>query len=317
VDEGVPADPLEQRMLRIGALLEEAEERLAGPSGARVAFVGALAILLREGLEGALLVLLLLGWARRAGAETGAARGDARAVHGGWLAAVAAGALTWIAAGAVLTAVGGARRELIEGVVALVAVVVLLAASHFVLARLDAARRVAALKRRLAAVSSTPRRRLVLASLAFVAVYREAFEVVLFLRALMLDSAGGSLAVVAGAIAGGGACVIVVLAMSRLGQKLRPGPLLTAAGTLLCSLAVVLAGKGVRSLQEAGFVAIDPLTMPRLDWLGVYPTMQTTMAQLGVLAAFAAILVWAVLPSPASSAPTGSPRAQDEPGEAA
>ena len=41
------------------------------------------------------------------------------------------------------------------------------------------ARRVAALKERLARAASSPRRRLVLASLAFVAVYREAFETVL------------------------------------------------------------------------------------------------------------------------------------------
>jgi high-affinity iron transporter len=278
-----------QHVLRIGALLDAAEEKLAG-GGAGVAFASAFAIILREGLEGALLVLLLLGWARQAGAE---AR-DHRAVHIGWLVAVGLGALTWIAAGSVIARLGGARRELIEGVVALLAAVVLLAASHFVLARLDAKRRVAALRERLQAAISTPRRRWVLASLAFVAVYREAFEVVLFLQALMLDAHASAAPVVGGAAAAAALLVVLVVAMRRIGGRLQPGPLLTAAGTLLCALAVVLAGKGVRSLQEAGIVGIAPLQWPRLDWVGLYPTVQTVAAQAVALGAFAAIAVWAL-----------------------
>ena len=48
---------------------------------------------------------------------------------------------------------------------------------------------------------------------------------------------------------------------------------------MLCLLAIVFAGKGVRALQEAGVVSITPMLAPRLDWLGMFPTVQTVAAQ--------------------------------------
>jgi high-affinity iron transporter len=300
---GVPTAEVEQRALRIGTVLDSADEILAGETGNRVAFVSSLAILLREGLEGALLILLLLGIARR----SGAAEADTRAVHAGWLAAVGLGVVTWFVSGRLLAHIGGVSRELIEGVVALIAAGVLLAVSHFVLARLDAARRVAALKDKLAAAASSPRRRLILASLGFVAVYREAFETVLFLRAIMLDAATSGWAVAAGAGAGIVILIAVVFAMAKLGKRLRPAPLLTALGLLLCVLAVALAGSGVRALQEAGVVGITPIAGPRLDWIGLYPTAQTVMAQVVVLAAFLVLAGWALLRSRAAAQAARAP----------
>ncbi len=289
LENGVGFAAAEQRVLRIGALLDSGEERLAGSGSNRVAFVGSLVILLREGLEGALLVLLLLGWARQAGADGR----DARAVQRGWIAALALGAVTWVAAGSLLGWLGGARRELIEGVVALAAAVVLLAASHFVLAQLNARRRVERLRRRLDAAVSPARRRVVLASLAFVAVYREAFEVVLFLRALMLDAGSSGLAIAAGAGTGVTLLVVLVIFGRRVGSSLAPNRVLRASGALLCALAVVLAGKGIRSLQEAGLASIHALGSPRIDWLGVYPTVETLAAQGIAITVFAAIALWA------------------------
>ena len=45
-------------------------------------------------------------------------------------------------------------------------------------------------------------------------------------------------------------------------------------------LTVVLAGKGVSALQEAGFVGIAPLqVIPRISLIGLFPTLQTVLAQ--------------------------------------
>ncbi len=285
-------DELDEKALQLEALLDRAEETLAGSGGAGVAFASALVVFLREGVEAALLIMLLLGLARRAARPEDAA-GDARAVHMGWIASALLGVATWFASGP-LVALGGARRELIEGVVALLASVVLLATGHFVLARLDARQRVEGIKRRLAAAPSGARRRLVLGGLAFVAVYREAFEVVLFLRAIALD-AGASAGAVAGGVAAGALLLVGVVALLlRLGKRLQPGPLLASMGTLLCVLAVILAGKGVRSLQEAGVVPIHPIDVPRLDWLGLFGTAESVAAQLFVLLSFVTIAVLAV-----------------------
>ncbi|HKA89270.1 MAG TPA: FTR1 family protein [Haliangiales bacterium] len=287
MSSGASADEVEREALQIGALFDRAEEILSGKGGARVAFLGAVVVVLREGVEAALLILLLLGLARRS--ENGAA--SARAVHWGWLAAVGVGLVTWFLSEP-LMALGGARRELMEGIVALLATVVLLLTGHFVLARIDAKHRVEAIKRRLAAAGA--RRKAALAGLAFVAVYREAFEVVLFLRAIILDASASGWAVAAGVGAGMLVLVGIVWLLMRLGRRLKTGPLLATMGTLLCVLAFVLAGKGIRSLQEAGAVGITPIPAPRIDWLGVFPTLQSVGAQLIVLVAFVVVAMIAV-----------------------
>jgi high-affinity iron transporter len=284
---GAPADDVEREALQLGALFDRAEEILSGKGGARVAFLGAVVVILREGVEAALLIMLLLGLARRA--ESPAE--SARAVHWGWLVAIGAGTVTWFLSEP-LMALGGASRELMEGIVALVATVVLLLTGHFVLARIDAKHRVEAIKRKLAA--SGGRRKAVLAGLAFVAVYREAFEVVLFLRAIILDASASGWAVAAGVGAGLVVLIGVVWLLMRLGRRLKTGPLLATMGTLLCVLAFVLAGKGIRSLQEAGVVGIVPIPAPRVEWLGIFPTLQSVAAQVLVLVAFVVVAMIAV-----------------------
>jgi high-affinity iron transporter len=50
-------------------------------------------------------------------------------------------------------------------------------------------------------------------------------------------------------------------------------------------LAVVLAGKGVAALQEAGLVGVVPVRWaPRIAMLGLYPTVQGLSAQAVTLA---------------------------------
>jgi high-affinity iron transporter len=55
---------------------------------------------------------------------------------------------------------------------------------------------------------------------------------------------------------------------------------------------MVFAGKGVAELQEGGWIPINALAgAPRVDFLGVYPTVETILAQ-GVLVA---LLLYALL----------------------
>jgi high-affinity iron transporter len=256
--------------------LEAVETRLRGDTSPWSATLAAFVVVIREGVESVLLVMLLLGLAKRAGAET-----DRRAVHVGWGAAIAAGMVTWFASAAVV-ALGGGNRELVEGIVALLAVIVLLYAGHFVLARMDSQRRIAALKRRFSSIP-TGRRRLLLFTFSFMAAYREAFEVVLFLRAILLGAPGAGGHVVIGSLLGLGACIAVFAITARVGKRLNASLLLNIGGGLLCVLAFVLAGKGVRSLQEAGLVGVVAFDGPRSDLLGVFPTWQTLGAQALVL----------------------------------
>ena len=62
---------------------------------------------------------------------------------------------------------------------------------------------------------------------------------------------------------------------------------------LMAILTVVLAGKGVSALQEAGIIAIAPLRdVPRLSILGLFPTWQSVLAQLLMAVAIAIGFAW-------------------------
>ncbi len=280
---------------RLLVRLDAVESRVAGGASAQAAFAAAFVVIVREGIESALLLMLLCGLVARAGQA-----GDRRAVHAGWIGAVAVGIVAWFASEAVVR-MGGGNRELVEGVVALFAVVVLVYAGHIVLARMDAERRIAALKRRFASIPPA-HRRVVLFGMAFVAVFREVFEVVLFLRAIELSAGGAHAAIGLGVAAGSITCVALILAFRLLRGRIRPGAILNGAGVLLCALALVLAGKGVRSLQEAGVLAVRAFDGPRIDLLGVFPTIETMFAQ--VVVAVAIALVAVVGRRPRAGAPT-------------
>jgi len=59
------------------------------------------------------------------------------------------------------------------------------------------------------------------------------------------------------------------------------GRFFSFTSVLVVILAVVLIGKGMSALQEAGWIGVNVLTaIPRIEWLGVYPTTETMTAQI-------------------------------------
>jgi high-affinity iron transporter len=57
-------------------------------------------------------------------------------------------------------------------------------------------------------------------------------------------------------------------------------------------MAVSFAGQGVAELQAAGWVPATPIRLPTLPALGVFPTVQTALAQVAITLAFVVALVW-------------------------
>ena len=73
--------------------------------------------------------------------------------------------------------------------------------------------------------------------------------------------------------------------MLRFSRKLPIGRFFAFSAALVAVLAVVLAGKGVAALQEAGMIAVTPVrSLPRIEILGVFATLQSLGAQLLALA---------------------------------
>lgn len=276
---------------RLDALLERADA--AAPGGGLVAFFAALAIALREGVEAALLVALLLSLLRKSDRAA-----DSRAVHLGWSAALAAGGATWLASGALLH-LPGASRELTEGLLQLVTAALLLYASHWVLAAGSAKKVVGFISSRTLAGGGA----VVVFWLAFGAVYREMFEVVIFFRGLLFETPGGGRYVLFGALVGLAILALLVFAFQGLGKKLKPRPLLLTCGVLLCGLAVLMVGKGVHALQEVGVVPLTVWGAFQLPSLGVYPTREGLLSQAAVLLALACSAAWTLLRRGQGSSP--------------
>jgi high-affinity iron transporter len=120
--------------------------------------------------------------------------------------------------------------------------------------------------------------------LTFLVVYREVFETVLFYATLW--NQGNSGAVAAGALAAIVLLAAIAVAMLRYSRKIPIAKFFTYSSILIAILAVVLAGKGVAALQEAGMIDMRPVALvPRIDLLGLVPTVQSVLAQIIMLTA--------------------------------
>lgn len=235
------------------------------------AFLGALTILLREGVEALLVVIGMIAFLRKA-EHTEALRH----VHFGWISALAAGGLTWVIATYVV-GISGASREITEGASSLLAAIVLLSVGLWMHQKSSAGRWQAYLKGKLSTALSRGSS-FALFALAFVAVYREVFETVLFYSALWVD--GNGTALVGGLLSGAIILAVIAWALLRTSARMSIGKFFAASSALVAVLAVVLTGKGMAALQEAGILGASAIRFPRIEFLGVYPSGETLVAQL-------------------------------------
>lgn len=264
----------------VDALLARAQEVTAHAAADPAAtFLGAFTILVREGLEALLVVVALLAFLRKAD------RPDAvRYVHAGWVLALVAGGLTWAVARYAI-AISGAGRELTEGLSSLFAAAVLLSVGLWMHQKSVGGRWQAYLKEKMAAALNQ-RSAWFLFGLAFLSVYREVFETILFYAALW--SEGQEVGLLGGIAAGAVVLGVIAAVLLRTSRRLPIGQFFSASSALIAVLALVLTGKGVAALQEAGWVAVTVAPVPHVELLGIYPTWQTLLAQLAVLAVLVA-----------------------------
>lgn len=280
IQSGETADALADRVQVLDALLDDAETALSPDAASGLStFIGAATILLREGLEALLIVVAMIAFLRKT------ERMEVMPyIHAGWVGALAAGFLTWVAATWVI-GISGASRELTEGFGSVFAAVVLLSVGIWMHGKAQADQWQRYIREKMAKALSGGSAWF-LFGLAFIVVYREVFETILFYAALWSQGNGG--AILAGALS---ACITLALiawAMLRFSRRLPIGKFFTYSSWLMAVLTVVLAGKGIAALQEAGIVSIAPLrSVPRISLVGLFPTTQTVAAQILMITALA------------------------------
>lgn len=288
LQSGAPVEQAGKQAATVRALLVEAQEKLGGVRLSQTTtFASALVILLREGAEAILVVAAMLAFLARAGAAS--AR---RWVHAGWIAALALGAITW-AVSSYLVGISGAGREITEGVTALIAAAMLLYVGYWLHSKAHSRAWQRLIGDKLSGALSSGAL-WTLALISFLAVYREAFETVLFYQALSAQAGPeGHGALLGGLAAASLLLAAVAWAILRASVKLPIGLFFSASGILLLVLAVVFTGQGIAALQEAGKIGADTVAFVSIPMLGVYPTLQTLVAQLAVAGLSVLGLWWA------------------------
>ncbi len=272
IRDGVPADELASSTAEVEIRLHEASALMASSGASNATLVtSAFIILLREGLEAILLLAAMSLYLRRTAHPTAM-----RYLHFGWLSALAVGALTWVGIKTVIS-ISGAQREVVEGMAALLAAFVLLYVGIWLHRHSSATHWQTFLNERLGR-NLTTGTLWGIAALAFIAVYREILETVLFYETLWLQS-GTAMPLVVGASLAGVALLAVGWLVFRVGARLPLRRFFQANGVLMFVLAIIFAGKGVSALQEAGWIGVTFVQLPRIDWLGIYPTVQSVGAQ--------------------------------------
>lgn len=291
IQKGAPRDAVREQKKRLEELVKTATDHLRqGKLSPLVSFVGAFTILLREGLEAVLILVAIAAFLAKSGH-----RHTTRYVHYGWIAALLAGLGTWFTASR-LVQISGASRETTEGFTGLVAAAVLLYVGFWMHGKSHADQWRRFVDRKLSATLLHQRRLWLLAALAFVVAYREAFETVLFYEVLWLQTGvEGHRAVLLGFGAAVLGLLLVVWVVLKLSVRVPVGLFFKLNAAIMFSLAIVFTGKGIAALQEAGRLPANPLSFPRIDLLGVYPNAESLGAQGALLVILAGLLIYTQL----------------------
>jgi high-affinity iron transporter len=237
-------------------------------------FVYSLGILVREGCEALLVIIALLAAVREAGQER-----RARDIYAGALIAIG---LSLVLAWAVNHLIADNTSDTLEGIFQLLAAATLFYVSSWLTARSQSDRWRTFLHNKVEASRDVAGPSIALGLTAFLAVMREGAETIVFFQALL----GGATetverhAVLAGLLAGSVALAMIFMVLRKAAFRIQLGSFFTATSVLLYAMAVIFVGQGISSFQESGVMRTTFVDhVPTIQVLGLFPTVQTLVAQ--------------------------------------
>ena len=242
-------------------------------------FLGAFGIIIREGLEAILVIAAIIAYLTKSGNTR-----NLKNVYIGALAGIAASFIAaFVLAWAKRTFVSaGMAQEIIEGVTALIAVCVLFYVSNWMISKAEAASWSRYIDGKVQS-SVEQGSSFALAFTAFLSVFREGAEVVLFYQPMLSEGNPGM--VWAGFGAGCVLLVFIYLAITRLSIKLPIKVFFTATSILMAIMCVSFLGSGIKELAEGNVFDLT-LRVPgvpendAIQIFGIYPWLETLLPQL-------------------------------------
>ena len=280
--EGAPLETVQSEAETLIEMVNENVEEMAsahGDEGGWASFLPAFLILIREGLEAILVLVAIIAYLKKSGNEK-----HLDTVYNAMIAAIIASfATAYLFATIFESTAAGAGREVLEGATALFAVVVLIGTSAWLGSKSDAK----VWKKYIQGMvdkSMTTGKARALAFAAFLAVYREGAEVILFYQALFNNTATDVDMIWYGFGAGCAVIAILFFAMQHGVLKIPLKPFFLFTSILMYLLAITFAGGGIRELQEGGIFSQTQIEgLPTIDILGIYPTVETFGVQVALL----------------------------------
>ena len=273
--------------------------QLTRPPGSGIeAFWQSFLIIFREGLEAILVIGAVVAFLLKTGH-----RERLKSIWIGVGAALVASAVTAVILKTLLSAMP-ATREVIEGITMLIAVAVLFSVSYWLISKVEAAKWQQFIREKVTAALEHGGGR-ALAFVAFLAVYREGAETALFYQALFNEGTRVLLPISFGMIAGAVVLAVIFTMFYRFGVRIPLRQLFGVTSVLLYYMAFVFMGKGMRELQEGNVLSITIIPgFPHVELLGLYPTVETLLAQLVLAVLFLVALLKTFWPKRSVSLPT-------------
>ena len=242
-------------------------------------FLGAFGIIVREGLEAILVIAAIIAYLTKSGNGKSLKNVYIGAICGVIASFAAAAVLAW----AKQAFVGaGLAQEVIEGITALIAVCVLFYVSNWMISKAEAASWSRYIDGKVQS-SVEQGSAFALAFTAFLSVFREGAEVVLFYQPMLSEGNPGM--VWAGFGAGCVLLVFVYLAITKLSIKLPIKVFFTATSILMAVMCVSFLGSGIKELAEGNVfdLTLNVPGIPENDVIqifGIYPWLETLLPQL-------------------------------------
>jgi high-affinity iron transporter len=264
---------------------------LTKPTGSGIgAFFQSFLIILREGFEAILVIGAVVAFLIKTG--------NRERLHSIWMG-IGLGLVASALMAVILQTVFAhlpMSREIIEGVTMLAAVAVLFSVSYWLISKVEAAKWQKFIREKVSTALDHGGGK-ALAVVAFLAVFREGAETALFYQALFSEGSG-TLPLILGIVAGGVALAVIFTLFYRFGVRIPMRPFFTITSVLLYYLAFVFIGKGIRELQEGNVIGITVLRgWPSVPSMGIFPSMETLVAQGVLLVLFLFMIVKTFLPS--------------------
>jgi high-affinity iron transporter len=270
----------------IHADLSEAQKTLQEKVSFSGLFIQSFSIIVREGFEAILIIAALIAFLVKSRNQD-----KLKSIYTGVTLGIVGSFLTAYVVHEVLH-LSMSSQELLEGWIMLVAVVVLFWVSYWLVSKIEAEKWQSYITKKMkTAVSSGSA--LALGGVAFLSVYREGFETVLFYKALYLYAGDGTAGIIPGFLVGCAVLGVVYYLINKLGIKVPIKWFFAFTSVFLYFMAFTLMGKGLHELQMGQVLSMTQAEFaPHISWLGMYPTWETFIGQGILVIAYVVALVY-------------------------